>query len=388
MLPTPPLLLTHFDRTARWMRKEGREHDVVLSSRVRLARNLRRYNFPHLASNQDLLHVRERVVMALEKLGSQVPVDLLYLPFEEFNGWERQSLIDRHLTSREHVKEELGRAVAAAADGSLALLINEEDHLRLQSLLPGLQFDEAYRLVNKMDDLLEGYFDERSGGGYAFDADFGYLTACPTNAGTGMRASAMLHLPALEIGGHLEKARNWAEKRGLALRGTFGEGSKVWGHLHQLSNQTTLGLDETEILLEIEAATRDLCDQERNERALLPEKFAIETRDRIGRAYGTVRYARTISCREATDCLSLLRLGHELNWLRGLNMQRFNELLVWIRPAYLQVLHSRSIGGSERDTLRATMLRPHIMRMRFEKAFTADETQLQSDIASPSQHTG
>lgn len=371
-MPTP-LLLNHFERTAKWMRRGGRENDIVLSTRVRLARNLRRYEFPHHASSQDLLHIRHRAVAALDKNSEAAPVPLVLLPFEEFTGWERQSLIDRHLTSREHVKDELGRAVAAASDGSLAVLINEEDHLRLQSLLPGLQFDTAYALVDKLDDLLEGYFDQRAGGGFAYDDQFGYLTACPTNAGTGMRASAMLHLPGLEIVGRLEKARKWAEGRGLTLRGTFGEGSKVWGHLHQLSNHLTLGLDEAEIVLDMEAATRDLCEQERSAREMLPRKFAIESRDRIGRAYGTLRYARTISCREATDCLSLVRLGHELGWLKGLSRQRFNELLVWIRPAYLQVLHGRSIAGAERDTLRASLLRPHVARVRFEEAFNLDE---------------
>jgi len=368
-----PLLLTQFERTARWMRRGGRENDVVLSSRVRLARNLRRYNFPHHASNQDLLAIRQRALKALERSAPHLPVPLFLLPFEDFTGWERQSLIDRHLTSREHVKEEYGRALAASADSVISVLINEEDHLRFQSLLPGLQFDAAYHLVDKIDDALERYFDERNGGVFAFDQQFGYLTACPTNAGTGMRASAMLHLPALEITGRLEKSRQWAQNRHLTLRGTFGEGSKVWGHLHQLSNEITLGLDEAGIVIEMEGATQELCEQERAARELLPEKFDLEVRDRIGRAFGTLRYARTISCREATDCLSWLRLGHDIGWLKGLSRQRFNELLVWMRPAYLQVLHGRSIAGAERDTLRGTLLRPHIARVRFEEAFNADE---------------
>ena len=369
-MSAPVLLLTHLDKTARWMRRGGREGDVVLSSRVRLARNLKRYTFPHLAGTQDLLSIRQRAFLALEKSASAAPDALFVLPFEEFTGWERQSLIDRHFSSREHIKDELGRAVAATADGSLSVLIHEEDHLRLQSLLPGLQFDAAYAVVDKMDDALEAHFDGR--GGLAFDPQFGYLTACPTNAGTGLRVSAMLHLPALEIASRLEKTRKWAQSRGLALRGTFGEGSKVWGHLHQLSNQVTLGMDEAEILLEMDAATREICDQERAARAMLSQTLGVEARDRIGRAFGTLRYARTISCREATDALSLVRLGHELGWLKGLSRQRFNELLVWIRPAYLQVLHGRSIAGAERDTLRATLLRPHIARVKLESVFEAD----------------
>ena len=367
----PPLLLSSLDRTAKWMRRGGREGDIVLSSRVRLARNLRRFEFPHHASSADLLAIRQRAFVALEKSAGATPSPLHFLPFEEFTGWERQSLIDRHFTSREHVREELGRGVAAAADGVVSVLINEEDHLRLQSLLPGLQFDAAFNIVDKLDDALESHFDTR--GGFAFEEEFGYLTACPTNAGTGLRASAMLHLPGLEIAGRLEKARKWAENKGLALRGTFGEGSKIWGHLHQISNQATLGADEAEILLEMDAATKELCDQERAAREILPQKFALESRNRIGRAFGSLRYARSISCREATDALSLLRLGHELGWMKGVSRQRFNELLVWIRPAYLQVLHGRAIRGEERDQLRATMLRPHIARVRFEAVFDEDE---------------
>lgn len=364
-----PLLLNQFDRTARWMKRGGRENDIVLSSRVRLARNLRRYEFPHHASSHDLMAIRQRAITALERTAEFAPAKLFLVPFEEFTGWERQSLIDRHLTSREHVKDELGRAVAATADGSLSILINEEDHIRLQSLLPGLQFEAAHALVDKMDDTLEAWFDQRSGGVYAYDEQFGYLTACPTNAGTGMRASAMLHLPALEITGHIDKARKWCEGQQFTLRGTFGEGSKVWGHLHQLSNEVTLGLDEAAIVANMEAAVLSLCEQERAARELLPTRYAVETRDCIGRAYGTLRYAHTISCREATDCLSWLRLGQEIGWTRGLTRQHLCELLVWIRPAYLQVLHGRSIAGAERDTIRASLLRPHVGRVKFESAF-------------------
>jgi protein arginine kinase len=174
----------------------------------------------------------------------------------------------------------------------------------------------AYHLVDRLDDTLESYFDSR--GGFAYSDTFGYLTACPTNAGTGVRASVMLHLPALEIVGKLERSRKWAEEKQLALRGSFGEGSRVWGHMHQFSNQVTLGVDEAEVLLDTESAARELCEMERRARASLAgDKWHNEVRDRIGRAYGILRYARHIGCREATDCLSLLRLAHELNWAKG-----------------------------------------------------------------------
>ena len=374
-----PFIPTTFERTAKWMRRGGRESDIALSSRVRLARNLKRYEFPHHASSQELLKVRHNTFLALENNKNTAGLsDVKVLSFEDFSGWERQSLIDRHLTSREHISEESARGLAATPDASLSILINEEDHLRLQSLLPGLQLVPAFELVDHVDDALESYFDAH--GGVAFSDDFGYLTACPTNVGTGMRASVMLHLPALEISSKIERARKWAEGKGLTLRGTFGEGSKVWGHLHQLSNQITLGLDEAEILLDVENAAQEICLMERQARAALPLRHSIEARDRIGRAYGTLRYARRIGCREATDCLSLLRLAHEINWAKGLNRQRFNELMVWIRPAYLQVMHGRAIASQERDTLRCELLAPHIAKIKLEAAFNETKTR---DISRP-----
>jgi protein arginine kinase len=373
-----PHLLSHFDRTARWMRRGGQENDVVISSRVRLARNFRRYQFPHRAAASDLMTIRHRVFQALPQLETEhsAPLEKALqqtgvLPFEEFTGWERQSLIDRHLTSREHVRDEVGRGLAASSDATLSLLVNEEDHLRLQSMLPGLQLDAAFQIVDKLDDALEKHFDGR--GGFAYSEIFGYVTACPTNAGTGMRASVMLHLPGLEIAGRIERARKLAREKGFALRGTFGEGSKVWGHLHQLSNQETLGLDEAEILLEVEGVARRISELERAARNAIPARFAPEARDAVGRAYGVLRYARRVGCREATDHLSALRLGHELNWIKGLSRQRFNELLVWIRPAYLQVLHGRILDSHERDTLRASLLRGHLQRVKLEAFFTREE---------------
>ena len=378
---TPPFLPSAFERTAKWMRRGGRENDIVLSSRVRLARNMRHFEFPHHASPQELLTVRHRAFQALLLVAETGGLhEARLLPFEEFTGWERQSLIDRHLTSREHIQEELARGLAATPDAALSVLINEEDHLRLQSLLPGLQLDAAFNMVDKLDDALEAYFDTH--GGLAFSEEFGYLTACPTNAGTGIRASVMLHLPALEITGKIERARKWAEGKGLTLRGTFGEGSKIWGHLQQLSNQVTLGLDEHEILLETENAALELCAMERQERANLPGKYSDDARDRIGRAFGTLRYARRIGCREATECLSLLRLAHEIGWAKGLNRQRFNELLVWSRPAYLQVMHGRLINATERDKLRCDLLRPHVAKVRLEAAFHEETPSAPPEIQS------
>lgn len=390
-------LLSHFDRTARWMRRGGRENDVVISSRVRLARNFGRYEFPHRAPTGDLMMIRHKVFSGMTKLveesestlGKSFSQSLSrtgVLPFEEFTAWERQSLIDRHLTSRDHIREEIGRGMIATADASLSALVNEEDHLRLQSLLPGLQLDAAFHLVDKLDDALEAHFDGRNA--FAYSETFGYLTACPTNAGTGMRASVMLHLPALEIAGRVDRARKLAKDKGFALRGTFGEGSKVWGHLHQLSNQVTLGMDEAEILLEVENTAREICALERQAREAMPTRFLNDARDMVGRAYGSLRYARNLGCREATDRLSMLRLGYELNWVKGLTRQRFNELLVWVRPAYLQVLHGRILTSDERDVLRANLLRSHVSRVRLDPILTHEDEKSSSDEIDVSENFG
>ncbi len=391
-----PHLLSHFDRTARWMRRGGRENDVVISSRVRLARNFGRYEFPHRATEADLMLIRHKVFQAISQIAqdcetgnrgfSHAISEARVLPFEEFTAWERQSLIDRHLTSREHIREEYGRGMVATGDAALSILVNEEDHLRLQSLLPGLQLDAAFHLVDKLDDALENYFDGRNA--FAYSEKFGYLTACPTNAGTGMRASVMLHLPALEIAGRVERARKIAKDKGFALRGTFGEGSKVWGHMHQLSNQVTLGMDEAEILLEVENTAREICALERQARAAIPTRFLNDARDMVGRAYGSLRYARNLGCREATDRLSMLRLGYELNWVKGLTRQRFNELLVWVRPAYLQVLHGRILTSDERDVLRAGLLRSHVSRVRLDPILTQEDERTSKDEIDVSENYG
>ncbi|RYX83712.1 ATP--guanido phosphotransferase [bacterium] len=361
------LLLSRLDRTARWMKRGGREGDVVLSSRVRLARNLARYAFPHRASQQELAQVRERVLLALQEAAPAAPDSLLVLQLEDYSGVERRSLVDRHLSSREHIRDERGRALVTTADGAFSILINEEDHVRLSGVLPGLQLDAALEMCDEVDDALEEYFDGKSA--FAFDPDFGFLTSCPTNAGTGLRASAMLHLPALSLLGELEDAREWANERGFVLRGTTGEGSEVAGHIEQLSNQSTLGQNESDIALEIENAAREIAIREREGRTRLVEEMPIQTRDLVGRAYGILRYARRITGEEATQTLSLLRLGHELGWLKGLSRQRFNELSVWLRPDYLGVLHSRELSRDERALVRADLLRAHVSKVKLEPVF-------------------
>ena len=361
---------SHFNSIPRWMRRYGNDCDVVISSRIRLARNFNNHPFPHKASASQLLAMRQIVLELLLELSqtSNLLENAGILPFEEFADWERKSLVEHHLTSADHIAQELGRAMVALPDASLSLLINEEDHLRLQSLLPGLQLDTAFTLATKLDDLLE----KLSEGDFAFDSKFGYLTACPTNAGTGLRASVMLHLPALELTGRLDEAKQMASEQGFVLRGTFGEGTKPYGHLYQISNQITLGRDEDSILMDVGETVLHIVEMEREVRAALAGSKSKLAQDAVGRAYGTLNFARQIDYREASNHLSFLRLGMHLNWVKGLSHQRFNELMVNIRPSCLQVNSGQTLTSEQRDETRATILREALQKIRLDPLFTTD----------------
>lgn len=363
---------SHFNAIPRWMRRYGNDCDVVISSRIRLARNFNKHPFPHKASAGELIEMRQIVLELLLELSetNNLLENAGILPFEEFADWERQSLVERHLTSADHITQELGRAMVALPDASLSLLINEEDHLRLQSLLPGLQLDTAFSLATKLDDLLE----KQCEGDFAFDENFGYLTACPTNAGTGLRASVMLHLPALELTERLTEAKQMASDQGFVLRGTFGEGTKPYGHLYQISNQITLGQDEDSIILNVGDTVLQIVEMEREVRAGLAESKSKLAQDAIGRAYGTLSFARQIDYYESSTHLSLLRFGMHLNWVKGLSHQRFNELMVSIRPACLQVKSGQTLTSQQRDETRATILRTALQKIRLDPLLTTETT--------------
>jgi protein arginine kinase len=251
------------------MRRGGRDTDVVLSSRVRLARNLRRYEFPHRATTSDLLTIRHRVWQGLHATGESSGglSDARLLPFEEFTGWERQSLIDRYITSREHIAEEIGRGVAANADASLSVLGQRRRSHPSAKFATGLATRRGLsfgRSPGRHDGKLLRFARR-----LRLFRHVRLFDGLPHKCRNRCARQRMLHLPALEIVGKMERSRKWAEEKQLALRGSFGEGSRVWGHMHQLSNQVTLGVDEAEVLLDTESAARELCEMERRARASL-----------------------------------------------------------------------------------------------------------------------
>src|ERR1700759_2070408 len=273
--------------SGEWLRGEGPHHQVVVSSRVRLARNLRHRAFPGWAKKAERTQVLELIKPHVEALTEMQ--DSFSELLQDLSALEKQVLVERHLISREHAAKGVGSAVIMNRRQTLSIMINEEDHLRMQSIRSGLQLRQAFKLVDKVDTALEQKLD------FAYDAKLGYLTACPTNVGTGMRASAMLHLPALVMSEQINQVIQAVNKIGLAVRGLYGEGTEALGNLFQVSNQTTLGEKEDDIIARLHKVIEQIIEHEQNARQMLLQKKPNPPRDHIGRGYGVLRHAYSIN---------------------------------------------------------------------------------------------
>jgi protein arginine kinase len=340
-----------------WMDAEGQWSNIVISSRVRVARNLTGIPFPHLLNQTRAEEVIHAVRLAIanneagEALGS---LELSML--SELSEVERQILVDKHLISPEFINNYQSKAIVLSDDEMVSIMVNEEDHLRIQCLLPGLQLKEAWDVVNKIDDGLEKTLD------YAFSEKLGYLTTCPTNVGTGMRASIMLHLPGLKITKQLGMVLSAISKLGLTVRGLYGEGTEAQGNLFQVSNQITLGQSEEEICNKLLVSTRQILSQEQAARNALYQQRRVSIEDRVYRAYGTLKYARVLTSEETMRLISDLRLGLDLNIIKGIKASQLNELMIKIRPAFLYKLYGKEVAAPQRYTFRA-----ELVRKEFEK---------------------
>src|SRR5688572_26453383 len=266
-----------------WLRSEGPHHQIVVSSRVRLARNLRSFAFPGWAKKSERLQILEAIKPQVEALTEMNDAFSVYS--QDLSALEKQVLVERHLISREHAAKGVGSAVVMNRKQTLSIMINEEDHLRMQAIRAGLQLKSVFKMIDKVDSALEDKLD------YAFHAQLGYLTACPTNVGTGMRASAMVHLPALVLSEQINQVIQAVNKIGLAVRGLYGEGTEALGNLFQVSNQTTLGEKEEEIIARLHKVIEQIIEHEQNARQLLVQKKPNTLLDHIGRAYGILRHA-------------------------------------------------------------------------------------------------
>ncbi len=340
---------------ADWMTGEAEGNGVVLTSRVRLARNLRREPFPGWATKERRVSVLERVKPEVEGLPEMK--DGFSQELDGLSSLQKQVLVERHLISREQAARGEGSAAIVNRKQALSLMINEEDHLRMQAIRPGLALTEAFQLVSGIDMKLESSLE------FAFDHELGYLSACPTNLGTGMRASAMLHLPGLVLSDQIGQVLQAVGKLQLAVRGFFGEGTESLGNLFQISNQSTLGESEETIIRRLERVIEQVASHERSARQKLLEDDPEMVFDRVGRAYGALRHAHIIASKEALNLLSLLRLGAELKFFPPATVSACDSLLMEIQPAHLQLHAGKKLTPEQRDAIRAEIIRTRLQSL-------------------------
>ncbi len=344
------------DQPVNWLRATGPESDVVISSRLRLARNLAAYPFlSRLASAQ-----RDAIIQEVGDVvrGSNFLKSAHYLTSTELTELDRQFLLERHLVSRELFLEEGKSAVAITPDEMVSLMVIEEDHLRLQTFQSGLNLVEAWRIADEIDNELEKSLD------YAFDANLGYLTACPTNVGTGIRASCMLHLPSLVLTKQVHKVLQALSKLNLAVRGLYGEGTQASGNFFQFSNQITLGQPEEEIISNLEGVIRQVITHEREAREYLKKKRKAKMEDQIWRALAVLKAARMMSSSEAIQLLSLVQVGIDVEVLpKQVTHTDLNQLFLLIQPAHLQKMNGKELSAGDRDARRAARIREYFSKV-------------------------
>ncbi len=340
--------------SGEWLSGDGPQSHIVISSRVRLARNLRNFAFPGWAKKADRIAVLECVKPQVESLPEMADAYSAYS--QDLSALEKQVLVERHLVSREHAAKGIGSAVVMNRKQTLSVMINEEDHLRIQGIRSGLQLKNVFKLVDKVDTALGEKLD------FAFHQQYGFLTACPTNVGTGMRASAMMHLPGLVLSEQINQVIQAVNKVGLAVRGLYGEGTEALGNLFQISNQITLGEKEEEILTRLNKVIEQILQHEVNARASLLEKKPVLLLDNIGRAFGILRHAHSMASKEALNLLSCLKLGTDLGFFPDDGRLIVDQLFMETQPAHLQKSSQQKLQAEERDTLRADIIRTKLAK--------------------------
>ncbi len=334
----------------------GPDEDIAISSRIRLARNLRGYPFPCAAAEEQLDEVCDLVKSAADASGSLGCPDCFSFDMAEIPVIDREILLERRLASREFVDHPRGARLLVKSDESCSIMINEEDQLRIQVLAPGFQLDKVWKTIDTLDDELASHLD------YAFDDQLGYLTCCPTNVGTGMRASVMLHLPGLVMTDKITATIHGINKLNLAVRGIFGEGSDNQGNLFQVSNQVTLGETESGIIENLTQVIRQLITHEKAARLQLLERDQASLLDHVGRSYGILRHSYKLSSKEALNCLSGLRMGVDMGLFNNVDIHRVNEMFLTIHPAHLQKNAGRNLSSAERDVVRAAYCRTQLAK--------------------------
>ncbi len=350
--PEPRDIAGLVSRPSPWLNGDGPYCGIVLSTRIRLARNLSGVPFTHRARDEQLQGVLSNVETSARQ--SSAFLSSLTLHMSDVSALERQVLVERHLVSHELGDGTRPRGIVIAADERLSVMINEEDHLRLQVMAPGLQPAEAWTVADAADDELGERLD------YSYSDEIGYLTSCPTNAGTGLRASVLIHLPALVINKEINQVLKSVMQVGLNVRGLYGEHSDVMGNLFQVSNQTTLGVSERDSIESLERVTRRIIEMEEKAREHWVRDARLQLEDKVWRGFGALRYCRAISSREVIELSSVVRMGVALGFAGLPPLHVLNELLILTQPAHLQRTAGGEMTPAERNVYRARLVRERL----------------------------
>lgn len=337
------------NHTSEWLKGTGPNSDIVISSRIRLARNLDKFSFPHWANKKQAEEALGLIEEAIKKVDYLKQSTIFRLA--DLDSVDKQFLIERHLMSLEHAQKTEFKALALDEEEILSIMINEEDHIRMQVMQSGFNLFEAWNIINRIDDALAKELR------FAFLPDWGYLTACPTNTGTGMRGSVMLHLPALVMTRQIDRVLAAIAKLSFTTRGLYGEGTQASGNFFQISNQVSLGHSEDEIIENINGIIRQIIEQENQAREVMVSKNKAVLEDRINRSLGILKSAHIISSQETIELLSMVRLGCDLKMVNNINQRSVNELFITTQPAHLQKIENKKLSSQERDIKRAELIR-------------------------------
>ncbi|MEH7299461.1 protein arginine kinase [Neobacillus drentensis] len=337
-----------------WMSEEGPDSDIVLSSRIRLARNFDAYKFPTLFSHEEAKKIIENLEGIFQKTDLQKFGQMELLKVDSMQPLQKRVLVEKHLISPNLAEDSPYGAVLLTENEEVSIMINEEDHIRIQCLFPGLQLSEALDAANEIDDWLESNIQ------YAFDEQYGYLTSCPTNVGTGLRASVMMHLPGLILTQQINRIIPAINQLGLVVRGIYGEGSEALGNIFQISNQITLGKSEVDICRDLKGVVSQLISQERSAREALRKTSNIQLEDRVFRSLGVLTNSRIIETKEAARCLSDVRLGIDMGLIDNMPKTILNELMILTQPGFLQQYAGGPLRPHERDIRRAALIRERL----------------------------
>lgn len=338
-----------FNNTNSWLNDKGPDSNIVISSRIRLARNINNFLFTSQATIVQKNKILDKIFKSCLNVSGFK--ESFCDGMEKIDELNRQFLLERHLISREHLNNPEGKGVCVSKDERISLMINEEDHLRLQVIVSGFDLDNAWNIINKVDDELSENLE------FSFSPDFGYLTSCPTNVGTGLRASCMLHLPALILTKRINKILELLTKLSFTTRGLFGEGTQALGDFFQVSNQVSLGVCEKEIIENLIGAVKQVKEQELLSRDILVNKNKNVLQDNIWRSFGVLTNCRLISTKEALSHLSMLCIGVDLGIIKGIKRNLVNSLFILVQPAHLQKIEGKILKESQRDHARAEVLR-------------------------------